>query len=126
MHRILFLALVSSLVLLIANQAAANSRFTVQNDSDRKVTIGIFNGDDGTCTVSIKVKSVNSGETESYGCAGGGKHRCKLSFQYGSSNSSACDDLYDTCQSQTVKVANGETVVITDLQDCRIGLQETR
>ena len=69
-----WLVLMPSMVL----KADASPRFTVQNDTDTKVNVYIFKGDDPFCSFEEKLKTLSAGETDTYGCTGGGKGQCKI------------------------------------------------
>ena len=78
-------AMVCAFCLAIAASPAAEAspRFTVANKSDNKLNIHIYNGDDGDCTEPLKTKTASSKETDTYGCQGNGKGRCKIEIYKG-------------------------------------------
>lgn len=91
--------------------ADASPRFTVQNDSDKKVFIDIYDGDDAVCSIQDKTKIASAGETDTYGCNGGGTGRCKVEFTSGDKR--ICKNLDNTCSNSVAKVKDDATVVIT-------------
>ncbi len=56
--------------------AAANPRFTVENNSNESVVIRIFNGDDKTCITPSKTKTVKANKSKRMGCEGNGTGHC--------------------------------------------------
>ena len=105
----------ASLGLLLAMAAAphaeASPRFTVTNETDIKVNVYIFKGDDPFCTLHDKLKSVSAGETDNYGCTGNGKGQCKVQF-YAKGNE-ICKTNRNTCSKNATKVKGGSSVAIT-------------
>ena len=91
--------------------AEASPRFTVQNDSDKKVYIAIYTGADSVCSLAEKTKNASPGETDTYGCTGQGKGQCKVVFTAGDKD--ICKDLNNTCSNDVAKIKDGSTVVIT-------------
>lgn len=91
--------------------AEASPRFTIQNDSNKKVVVDIYDGDDAVCSLQDKTKIASAGETDTYGCNGGGKGRCKVEFTSG--DKTICKNLNNTCSDSVAKVKDGATVVIT-------------
>jgi hypothetical protein len=74
----------ASLVILtmaFSNAAFANSCFTVRNDTSIKFLTEVYNGDDNVCSSMAKDKWTKPGHSEGIGCAGGGKHRCKINIR---------------------------------------------
>ena len=115
-------AVFSTCVALAATPAAeASPRFTVINKSDSKAKIDIFSGGDSYCKVPEKAKTVSVGETDTFGCTGNGKGRCKVSVNV--SGEDACSDIGDTCGDWKVKIEGGSTLTITgkdDRYDCQL------
>ena len=91
--------------------AEASPRFTVQNDSDKKVIVDIYDGGDSVCSLADKTKVASAGETDTYGCNGQGKGRCKVVFSSGDKD--ICKGLNNTCSNTVAKVKDKATVVIT-------------
>ena len=105
----LTLATVAGLALSL--DANATSRFTVENFTEEKVTVAIYAGGDGSCTIPEKTKSVPSDKIRTFGCTGNGKHRCKVTFYI--QGRPVCTDDYNTCTSDGgLRVQNGRAVVI--------------
>lgn len=105
------LALASAAGLFFSLSAEANPRFTVENNSDEKIKIFIYNGGDQTCTAAAKTKKVSPGKTESYGCTGNGKGRCKVRFF--SETGEICKSERNTCSGKAIKIDGGATAKIT-------------
>ncbi|MEM9377966.1 MAG: hypothetical protein AAGA72_17235 [Pseudomonadota bacterium] len=100
-------------IALIGPQTAqASPRFTVTNDTDTKINVYIFKGDDSVCTWEEKLKSVSPGETDSYGCTGGGNGQCKVQFY--AKGGEICTSNHNTCSKNATKVKGGKTVTITE------------
>ncbi len=99
-------AMVCALCLAIAASptAEASPRFTVANKSDNKLNIHIYNGDDRDCTKPLKTKTASSRETDTYGCQGNGKGRCKIEIYKGGYK--ICKTLQNTC--------SGGAIIMTD------------
>ena len=104
------LALASAASLLFTMTAEANPRFTVENDSKKKVTVYIFSGDDGICSFEEKQKTVKSGNTASFGCHGHGTGRCKIMLYV--NDEQVCRSDRDTCNTSAIKMRDGETVTL--------------
>ena len=102
----------STASLLFAMDASATSRFTVQNDTDKKVNVYIYSGGDTLCSIEEKMKSVSAGKTDSFGCTGNGKNRCQVQF-YAEGNQ-VCKKQNNSCyKDNSRKLKNGEKAVIT-------------
>ena len=95
--------------------AEASPRFTVVNNADSKAKVYIFSGGDSSCEIAEKVKTVSSGETDTFGCTGNGKGKCKVSVNV--SNEDACSAIADTCGKWMVIVKGGSTLTITGKND---------
>lgn len=91
--------------------AEASPRFTVKNDSDKRVYVEIYTGADSVCSLAEKTKNASPGETDTYGCSGQGKGQCKVGFLAGDKD--ICKGLYNTCSKDAAKIKDGSTVVIT-------------
>lgn len=106
---------VISAALLQSQAAFASPRFTVANDTDTKINVYIFKGDDSLCTVEEKLKSLSAGETDEYGCTGNGKGQCKVQFYaYGSE---ICKDDRNTCNKDAIKVPGKSEITLTKSGD---------
>ena len=110
------------LVLLAAIPAAeASPRFTVANKSDNKLKVRIYNGDDGSCTESLKDKTTSSRETDTYGCQGNGKGRCKIEIYDGGKK--ICKSLHNTCGNGAIIMKDDSIIYIystTIGYDCQV------
>lgn len=101
---------------MAATQAAeASPRFSVTNETDAKVNVYIFTGDDPFCTFEEKLKSVSAGETDSYGCTGNGKGQCKVQFYTGGDE--ICKSDRNTCNKNATKMKGGSRVTIAKQGD---------
>lgn len=92
--------------------AEASPRFTVENTSDDKIKIFIYNGGDQTCTAAAKTKKVSPGETETYGCTGNGKGKCKVRF-FSQIDGEFCKSERNTCSGKAIKLDGGSTTTIS-------------
>ena len=75
--------------------AEASPRFTVGNKTDKSLSVEIYNGDDSVCMQSSKTKQLAPQETDTYGCDGNGKGRCKIEIFKGGKR--ICNALENTC-----------------------------
>ncbi|MEL6725885.1 MAG: hypothetical protein AAFP81_11985 [Pseudomonadota bacterium] len=100
------------LALAASPTADASPRFTVKNDSSKKVFVDIFDGDDSVCSFPDKTKIASAGETDTYGCNGHGKGQCKVEFI--ANDKTICKNLNNTCSGNVAKIKNNETVRITE------------
>lgn len=108
---IVVLMAAAALGLLSSLEASANSRFTIENDSYAKVTVQIYSGGDGSCKSPEKTKTASAGETDSYGCTGNGKNRCKVKLRVDGDR--ICKTQMNTCDDTAQKIDNGDRIVIT-------------
>ena len=99
------------LVFAASPTAEASPRFTVANDTKTSVKVLIFNGDDMSCDIVAKKKSLSSGKTNTYGCAGNGKGKCKIVVR--TDGHDICDKLTNTCDGDAIKVPDGSTLKIS-------------
>lgn len=102
-------------LVIVTLKAEASPRFSVANDTDAKINVYIFKGDDSFCTFEEKLKSVSAGETDSLGCTGDGKGQCKVQFY--ADGDEVCKTDRNTCNKNATKVAGGETVTVTQTGD---------
>lgn len=109
------LALATAAGLCLTLSAEANPRFTVENASDDKIEIYIYNGDDTQCITEAKTKKISPGETESYGCTGNGKGKCKVKFFY--TIDQICRSNRNTCNGKAIKLDGGSKVKISSDND---------
>jgi len=99
---------------MAAPTADASPRFSVTNETDAKINLYIFTGDDPFCTFEEKLKTVSAGETDSYGCTGNGKGQCKVQFYKGGDE--ICKTDRNTCSKNATKAKGGSSITIA-LQD---------
>ena len=105
----MFRALFSLALLILAapGLASATSQFTVQNNSNDKIKLQIFDGDDNICLQQAKSVDVDGNSSKSISCTGGGKQRCRVAV----SNATYDDD--EACvESQNITSGCGSTAVI--------------
>jgi len=103
---ILAIAAVAGLFSTMA--AEASPRFTVTNNADKTVKVFVFNGDDSGCHLEEKVKTIDSGHSNTIGCSGNGKGRCKIYLQQ--HGEQICKSQFNTCGNRATKINNGGTV----------------
>lgn len=101
-----------ALCLAFASSPAADAspRFSVGNKSDDQLKILIYNGDDGDCNIPLKTKAASSKETDSYGCQGNGKGRCKIEIYKGGYK--ICKSLHNTCSDGAIIMKDDSLVYI--------------
>ena len=87
------------LALSASPAAEASPRFTLANKTDKSLTVDIYNGGDSVCMEASKSKQLSAGETDTYGCAGNGKGRCKIEIFKGGNR--ICEALSNTCKTAT-------------------------
>ena len=104
-------ALSLMLAMAAVPSAQASPRFTVVNDTDTKVNVYIYKGDDPFCSFSEKLKSVSVGETDSYGCDGNGKGQCKVQFY--AKGDEICKRDRNTCNKNAIKAKAATTITLT-------------
>lgn len=108
--------------LMFTFEANANSRFTLDNQTDKKLMVLIYNGDDSICTTAAKSKNVKAGNSNSYGCEGRGNHRCHIRVYQ--DKSKVCKSPKNACNSSAIKVPNGSTITVSsagnDKYDCTV------
>lgn len=105
----------SSAIAIITPDAMASPQFTVKNDSNTKINVYIYKGNDSLCTLEEKLKSVSAGETDSFGCTGGGKGQCKVQF-YAKGNE-ICKSARNTCSKNAIKVPGHSQISISNTSD---------
>lgn len=120
MHSIILSRLIISGAWLVLTpamvlNASASPRFTVENQSDTKLNVYIFTGDDAVCTFEQKLKYVSAGKTESFGCTGDGKGQCKV--QVYAEGDEICKSDRNTCNKNATKIAGGKTLTVTQSGD---------
>lgn len=103
--------------------AAANSRLKVQNNSNEKVKIEVFKGNDTECVSEAKTKKVSKGKTKSMGCEGKGMGLCKIKVY--AKGKEICKSKKKHCSGtpisdKAITVEDGWTVEITDQLHCKL------
>lgn len=103
--------------------AAANSRFKVQNDSNERIKIEVFKGNDTECVTEVKTKTVPKGKTKGMGCEGKGTGQCKIrvfkdSKQICKSKTRHCSGT--AVSDKAITVEKGWTVEITKKLHCKL------
>lgn len=104
-------ALAAAAGLFFAANAEASPRFTIENASDDKIKVYIYNGDDTSCTEEAKTKKVSPGITETYGCTGNGKGKCKVQFYFDIDQ--ICTKERNTCSGKAIKLNGGSKTKIS-------------
>jgi hypothetical protein len=102
------LAIAATAGLFSTMSAEASPRFTVTNNADKMVKVFVFNGDDSGCHLEEKVKTIDSGHSNTIGCSGNGKGRCKIFLQQ--HGEQICKSQFNTCGNKATKINNGDTV----------------
>lgn len=115
MKHLTALTLASAASLFIGLEAEANSRFTVENQMDVQATVYIFNGADNVCTEERTFKRVSAGETDSYGCTGNGKNRCKIQIYV--DGKKICKKQHNSCSDRARKIDNHGYVTLSKDED---------
>lgn len=105
------LTLASMVGLGASFSAHANSRFTVENNTDKTVDVVVFNGGDTYCGTPAKSKKVDAGKSGSFGCLGNGKGKCKISL--GIDGEQICKSDRNTCSKSAIKMDGGSTVTVS-------------
>ena len=108
------------IALIFAPGAHANSRFHVVNQTGGNVKVIIYNGDDSSCDMANKEVGVQNEDTKSMGCAGGGKHRCKIRLKDTGTGNSICNTLKNTCTDFATIIHNNQTISLADDGSCTI------
>lgn len=117
------LIIASTASALFSMDAAANSRFKVQNDSEERLKIEVYNGNDTDCVSEAKTKKVPREKTKSMGCQGKGMKLCKIKVF--ANNKEICKSKEKHCSGTAVSdkaiiVNDGWTVEITDQLHCKL------
>jgi hypothetical protein len=101
-------------VLIAAPFADASPRFTATNKTQEKINVYIFAGTDSVCSFEEKLKRLSAGETDQYGCTGGGKGQCKVQFY--AQGSQICKSDGNTCSGNASKMKGKSKVEITTVK----------
>ncbi|MEL7389344.1 MAG: hypothetical protein AAFN76_06145 [Pseudomonadota bacterium] len=120
----LTLAAMAGLVFTLS--AEANPRFKVENTTDSKIDVHIFNGDDTSCHTANVVRTVSSKETKSLGCKGNGKGKCKIKLT--SDDGRVCKDSRNTCGRRAIKMQAKSKAIVreTTETDEETGVTKTK
>ena len=95
------------LVLAVPGLASATSHVTVQNNSNSKIKLQIFDGDDTVCLADAKSVDVDGNSSQSISCTGGGKQRCRVAV-----SNATYDDDQACVESENITSSCGTTAVI--------------
>lgn len=91
--------------------AEANPRFKVENSTDSKIDVYIYNGDDTACHTAHSVGKLLGGETKSFGCKGNFKGKCKIKlWSYGDR---VCTESRNTCSGRAIKMKAKSKAVVS-------------
>jgi len=117
------LVIASTASAFFAMDAAASSRFKVQNESGKRLKIEVYNGNDTDCVSEAKTKKVPRGKTVSMGCKGKGMHLCKIKVF--ANDKEICKSKEKHCSGTAVSdkaiiVTDGWTVEVTDELHCKL------
>jgi len=104
-------ALSAAAVLTFTANADASPRFTVENASDDKIKVYIYNGGDVSCKTEAKTKAVSPGQTDTFGCTGNGEGKCKVQFFFDIDQ--ICKSERNTCSGKAIKLDGGSTTRIS-------------
>lgn len=104
-------AIAASAGVLFTSTADASPRFTVHNDTEGTVKVIIYSGNDSACSLEEKTKTISSGKSNTYGCAGHGKGRCKIRMKYKSDV--ICKSHTNTCDGKSTKIDDGGAVTVS-------------
>lgn len=76
-------AAVASSVVAMAAMAESDHdiRFTVTNNTDAKVRVAIYNGDDWSCNGERDTEYVTPSKTKTFSCSGNGMNVCRVTTQ---------------------------------------------
>lgn len=118
----MFRALFSLALLILAapGLASATSHFTVQNNSNDKVKLQIYDGDDNICFQEAKDVDVDGNSSKSISCTGGGKQCCRVAVSVPVyEDDQACveaSSITSGCvPTAVINVADGATLVIDSI-----------
>lgn len=98
--------------LFFSLSAEANPRFKVENTTDSKVDVFIYNGDDTSCHTALMVRTVKAKQTKSFGCKGGGKGKCKIKLS--SHDERACKESRNTCSGRAIKMPAKSKAIVSE------------
>lgn len=115
------LVLAAAAGLFFTLSAEANPRFKIENATDKKIKVHIYNGDDTVCHTTASQGKVMPGNTKSFGCKGNGKGKCKVKLFSGSKRH--CRNDRNTCVGKAIKMPGGSRAkveIIDDISVCEI------
>lgn len=95
--------------------AEANPRFKVENTTDSKIDVYIYNGDDTACHTAHSVGKVQGDETKSFGCKGNRKGKCKIKLW--SHGDRICTESRNTCSGHAIKMKAKSKAVVSETKD---------
>lgn len=95
------------LILAVPSLASATSHFTVQNNSNDKIKLQVYDGDDSICFQEAKDVDVDGNSSKSFSCTGGGKQRCRVAV-----SNATYDDEQACVESSSITSGCGSTAVI--------------
>lgn len=109
------LIIASTASAIFTMEAAANPRFSVQNNTNQRVSVDVYNGNDKTCTVPSKTKTVKAGKSKTIGCEGHGTGNCIVHVYKKKNGKKVCKNDFWTCGKE---VSNGEWLMVDGSKDC--------
>ena len=112
------LAIASAATAFFAMDASANPRFSVESQSDVKLKIEIFKGDDSACLVPDKAKKLKAGKTKVYGCEGNGTGVCKVKVWF--KGIRVCENQSSACNGTAIRMKDGQRLVLSDESGCSV------
>lgn len=112
------LAIASTATAFFAMDAAAKPKFSVENNSNKRVKVLIYDGDDSACAAPDQTKGLGAGETKTLKCNGGGTGRCKVQVLL--ERKTLCEFELNTCKGEAMIVKNGRHLAVTRGSGCRI------
>lgn len=109
--------LLALLIVAAPGLASATSHFTLKNNSNDKIKLQIYDGDDNICLADAKGVDIEGNSSKSISCTGGGKQRCRVAVSNATyDNEQACvesSSITSGCGSTAViNVSDGKTLVI--------------
>lgn len=96
--------------LFLAPFADASSRFTLENDIDKKVNLYIYTGKDSACLIEEKTKSVPAGKSRTFGCSGQGTNQCRVTLI--ADGSGICKGKRDSCGGTAMRVKDDTKIIV--------------
>ena len=112
------LLIASTATAFFAMDASAKPKFSVENKSNKRVKILIYDGDDSVCSAPDQTKGLGAGDTKTLKCNGGGTGRCKVEVL--SEGKPLCKDDLNTCKRKAMNVKNGGQLIVARGVGCDI------